>query len=161
MQYFFFGEKFNCYFGIIQLMDDLNDGLCILGVIMFGGGNFVVIFVMFDYFYNISVEMLVDGLLFNVMINYDGLQGKDVFVKLFVILLCEMYGWNISEKNIILINGSQSGFFYLFNLFAGKQFDGVYKKIFLFFVFEYIGYGDVGIDDDIFVFYCLEIELFD
>ncbi|WP_299136722.1 valine--pyruvate transaminase, partial [uncultured Vibrio sp.] len=54
---------------------------------------------------------------------------------------------------------SQSGFFYLFNLLAGQQPDGSHKKILLPIAPEYIGYGDAGIDDDIFISYHPEIEL--
>ncbi len=131
MQYSSFGEKFNRYSGITQLMDDLNDGLRTPGAIMLGGGNPAAIPAMLDYFHNTSAEMLADGSLLNAMTNYDGPQGKDVFVKSLATLLRETYGWNISEKNITLTNGSQSGFFYLFNLFAGKQPDGSHKKILL------------------------------
>ncbi|MGS0729751.1 aminotransferase class I/II-fold pyridoxal phosphate-dependent enzyme, partial [Shewanella sp. 0m-11] len=68
-------------------------------------------------------------------------------------------GWDISPKNISLTNGSQSAFFYLFNLLAGKQTDGSHKKILLPLAPEYIGYNDTGLDDDIFVSYRPEIEM--
>ena len=161
MQFSTFGEKFNRYSGITQLMDDLNDGLRTPGAIMLGGGNPAVIPEMLDYFKQTSEEMLKDGSLISAMTNYDGPQGKDQFIKLLATLIKDTYGWNISEKNISLTNGSQSGFFYLFNLLAGKQPDGSHKKILLPLAPEYIGYGDSGIDEDIFVSYRPEIELLD
>lgn len=161
MQFSTFGEKFNRYSGITQLMDDLNDGLRTPGAIMLGGGNPAAIPEMLDYFKLASQEMLEDGSLIAAMTNYDGPQGKDVFIKALAKLLHDTYGWDISEKNISLTNGSQSGFFYLFNLLAGKQPDGSHKKILLPLAPEYIGYGDAGIDEDIFVSYHPEIELLD
>ncbi|MBY8070546.1 valine--pyruvate transaminase [Vibrio fluvialis] len=161
MQFSTFGEKFNRYSGITQLMDDLNDGLRTPGAIMLGGGNPAAIPEMLDYFKLTSEEMLADGSLIAAMTNYDGPQGKDVLVKALAKLLRDTYGWNISEKNISLTNGSQSGFFYLFNLLAGRQPDGSFKKILLPLAPEYIGYGDAGIDEDIFVSYHPEIELLD
>lgn len=161
MQFSTFGEKFNRYSGITQLMDDLNDGLRTPGAIMLGGGNPAAIPEMLDYFKLASQEMLEDGSLIAAMTNYDGPQGKDVFIKALAKLLHDTYGWDISEKNISLTNGSQSGFFYLFNLLAGKQPDGNHKKILLPLAPEYIGYGDAGIDEDIFVSYHPEIELLD
>ncbi|ELM6622978.1 valine--pyruvate transaminase [Vibrio fluvialis] len=161
MQFSTFGEKFNRYSGITQLMDDLNDGLRTPGAIMLGGGNPAAIPEMLDYFKLTSEEMLADGSLIAAMTNYDGPQGKDVLVKALAKLLRDTYGWNISEKNISLTNGSQSGFFYLFNLLAGLQPDGSFKKILLPLAPEYIGYGDAGIDEDIFVSYHPEIELLD
>ncbi|KOE96707.1 valine--pyruvate transaminase [Vibrio parahaemolyticus] len=161
MQFSKFGEKFNQYSGITQLMDDLNDGLRTPGAIMLGGGNPAAIPAMLDYFHQTSEEMLASGELVAALTNYDGPQGKDVFVKALAQLFRETYGWDISEKNISLTNGSQSGFFYLFNLFAGQQPDGSHKKVLLPIAPEYIGYGDAGIDEDIFVSYHPEIELLD
>ncbi|ELB2008102.1 valine--pyruvate transaminase [Vibrio parahaemolyticus] len=161
MQFSKFGEKFNQYSGITQLMDDLNDGLRTPGAIMLGGGNPAAIPAMLDYFHQASEEMLASGELVAALTNYDGPQGKDVFVKALAQLFRETYGWGISEKNISLTNGSQSGFFYLFNLFAGQQPDGSHKKVLLPIAPEYIGYGDAGIDEDIFVSYHPEIELLD
>ncbi|HGS4741585.1 TPA: valine--pyruvate transaminase [Vibrio parahaemolyticus] len=161
MQFSKFGEKFNQYSGITLLMDDLNDGLRTPGAIMLGGGNPAAIPAMLDYFHQASEEMLASGELVAALTNYDGPQGKDVFVKALAQLFRETYGWDISEKNISLTNGSQSGFFYLFNLFAGQQPDGSHKKVLLPIAPEYIGYGDAGIDEDIFVSYHPEIELLD
>lgn len=161
MQFSKFGEKFNQYSGITQLMDDLNDGLRTPGAIMLGGGNPAAIPAMLDYFHQASEEMLASGELVAALANYDGPQGKDAFVKALAQLFRETYGWDISEKNISLTNGSQSGFFYLFNLLAGKQPDGSHKKVLLPIAPEYIGYGDAGIEEDIFVSYHPEIELLD
>ncbi|OEE40099.1 valine--pyruvate transaminase, partial [Vibrio ordalii] len=124
-------------------------------------GNPAAIPAMIDYFHQTSADMLSSGELIAALANYDGPQGKDLFVKSLAKLLKETYGWEISEKNISLTNGSQSGFFYLFNLFAGQQADGSHKKILLPLAPEYIGYGDAGIDEDIFVSYRPEIELLD
>ncbi len=161
MQFSKFGEKFNQYSGITQLMDDLNDGLRTPGAIMLGGGNPAAIPAMLDYFHQASEEMLASGDLVAALANYDGPQGKDALVKALAQLFRETYGWDISEKNISLTNGSQSGFFYLFNLLAGKQPDGSHKKVLLPIAPEYIGYGDAGIDEDIFISYHPEIELLD
>ncbi|WP_104398629.1 valine--pyruvate transaminase [Vibrio penaeicida] len=161
MQFSTFGEKFNRYSGITQLMDDLNDGLRTPGAIMLGGGNPAAIPAMLEYFHQASAKMLENGELVASMANYDGPQGKNAFISALASLLKETYGWDVSEKNISLTNGSQSGFFYLFNLFAGQQADGSHKKILLPLAPEYIGYGDAGIDDDIFVSYHPEIEMLD
>ncbi|MEZ8225021.1 valine--pyruvate transaminase [Vibrio splendidus] len=159
MQFSKFGEKFSRYSGITRLMDDLNDGLRTPGAIMLGGGNPAAIPAMLDYFNQASADMLASGELIAALANYDGPQGKDSFIKSLAAMLKETYGWDISEKNISLTNGSQSGFFYLFNLLAGQQPDGSHKKILLPIAPEYIGYGDAGIDDDIFISYHPEIEL--
>lgn len=161
MQFSQFGDKFNRYSGITQLMDDLNDGLRTPGAIMLGGGNPAAIPEMLEYFKQASTEMLNNGELIAAMTNYDGPQGKNVFIQALADLLKQTYGWDISPKNISLTNGSQSAFFALFNLFAGKQADGSHKKILLPLAPEYIGYSDAGVDEDIFVSYHPDIELLD
>ncbi len=157
MQFSKFGEKFNRHSGITQLMGDLNEGLRTPGAIMLGGGNPAAIPAMLDYFHQASSDMLANGKLVEAMANYDGPQGKDAFVKALAKLLSDTYGWPITEKNISLTNGSQSAFFYLFNLLAGTHADGTEKKILLPLAPEYIGYGDSGLSDDIFVSYRPEI----
>lgn len=159
MQFSKFGEKFNQYSGITQLMDDLNDGLRTPGAIMLGGGNPAAIPAMLDYFHQASEEMLASGELVAALTNYDGPQGKDVFVKALAQLFRETYGWDISEKNISLTNGSQSGFFYLLICLLVSSQMARTKKVLLPIAPEYIGYGDAGIDEDIFVSYHPEIEL--
>ncbi|GIU08307.1 MULTISPECIES: valine--pyruvate transaminase [unclassified Shewanella] len=161
MQFSKFGEKFNRYSGITQLMDDLNEGLRTPGAIMLGGGNPAAIPAMQDYFHQATADMLANGELVAALGNYDGPQGKDAFLTALASLLRETYGWEISEKNISLSNGSQSAFFNLFNLLAGEQIDGSQKKILLPLAPEYIGYNDAGLDDDLFVSYRPDIEMLD
>ncbi|WP_413285496.1 valine--pyruvate transaminase [Vibrio sp. MA40-2] len=157
MQFSNFGEKFNRHSGITQLMADLNQGLRTPGAIMLGGGNPAAIPSMLDYFHQASSDMLNNGKLIEAMSNYDGPKGQDAFVKALANLLSDTYGWPVSEKNICLTNGSQSAFFYLFNLLAGVQPDGSKKKILLPLAPEYIGYSDSGLSDDLFVSYRPEI----
>ncbi|WP_114787729.1 valine--pyruvate transaminase [Vibrio tetraodonis] len=161
MQFSKFGEKFNQYSGITRLMDDLNDGLRTPGAMMLGGGNPAAIPAMLDYFQQASEKMLSNGELVAALTNYDGPQGKNTFITALADLLKKTYGWDISAKNISLTNGSQSGFFYLFNLLAGQQPDGSHKKILLPLAPEYIGYGDAGVDENIFVSYQPDIEILD
>jgi valine--pyruvate aminotransferase len=153
-----FGEKFNRHAGITQLMGDLNDGLRTPGALMLGGGNPAQIPAMNDYFESAVKQLIEQGDFVDALTNYDGPQGSDRFVSNLAKLLREEFDWPITEKNITLTNGSQSAFFYLFNLFAGAQSDGSHKKILLPLAPEYCGYADSGLDEDIFISYHPEIE---
>lgn len=161
MEFSTFGEKFARYSGITQLMDDLNDGLRNPDAIMLGGGNPAQIPEMVDYFKQLNEAMLASGELTAAMTNYDGPQGKNIFIQALADLLKATYGWNISAKNISLTNGSQSAFFNLFNLLAGEFDGGRHKKILLPLAPEYIGYGDAGISEEMFISYRPEITLLD
>ena len=146
-----FGEKFTRHAGITQLMDDLNEGLRTPGALMLGGGNPAQIPAMYDYYRQLSTDLLASGELTDALCNSDGPQGKNAFITVLAELLSQQLGWPVTEKNIALTNGSQSAFFYLFNLFAGRMLDGSQRKVLFPLAPEYIGYADAGLDDELFV----------
>lgn len=83
---------------------------------------------------------------------------KTALLNALAVLLRETLGWDIEPQNIALTNGSQSAFFYLFNLFAGRRADGSTKRYYSL-APEYIGYADSGLEDDLFVSARPNIEL--
>ena len=155
-----FGEKFvrNC--GILQLMDDLGNAMA--GgqeMIMLGGGNPSRIPQVEACLRERMTTGMADGDAFERLVgNYAPPAGDRAFRAAVADLLRRECGWPIDESNIALTNGSQTAFFYLFNLFAGRFADGTRKKVLLPLTPEYIGYTDVGLDDDLFVSYRPEIE---
>ena len=151
MTFSLFGDKFTRHSGITRLMEDLNDGLRTPGAIMLGGGNPAQIPEMTTYFQSLLAQMLESGKATDALCNYDGPQGKTELLKLLADMLREELGWDIEPQNIALTNGSQSAFFYLFNLFAGRRADGTTKKVLFPLAPEYIGYADSGLEEDLFV----------
>ncbi len=153
MEFTQFGEKFTAASGIVQLMDDL--GNAVAGgddVIMLGGGNPSHIPEVQKIFRERMEAILANGDEFERLIgNYGPPQGPPAFREAIATLLRETYGWDVSAKNVALTNGSQTAFFYLFNLLGGEYADGTRKKILLPLAPEYIGYADAGISEDIFV----------
>ena len=97
---------------------------------------------MNTYFQTLLAEMLENGKATDALCNYDGPQGKTELLTLLAAMLREALGWDIEPQNIALTNGSQSAFFYLFNLFAGRRADGTTKKVLFPLAPEYIGYAD-------------------
>ncbi|WP_350306478.1 valine--pyruvate transaminase [Photorhabdus viridis] len=154
-----FGNKFTQDAGITRLMNDLNQGLRTPGAIMLGGGNPAHIPEMDDYFQQLLTEMAASGHLTETLCNYDGPQGKDTLIRALAEMLREKLGWEISTQNIALTNGSQSAFFYLFNLLAGRSEDGSTRKVLFPLAPEYIGYSDSGLDEGLFVANKPNIEL--
>lgn len=116
MTFSLFGDKFTRHSGITRLMEDLNDGLRTPGAIMLGGGNPAHIPAMQDYFQTLLTDMVESGKAADALCNYDGPQGKTALLNALAVLLRETLGWDIEPQNIALTNGSQSAFFYLFNL---------------------------------------------
>ncbi len=154
-----FGNKFTQDAGITRLMNDLNQGLRTPGAIMLGGGNPAHIPEMDDYFQQLLTEMVANGQLTDTLCNYDGPQGKDTLIQALAEMLREKLGWEIGTQNIALTNGSQSAFFYLFNLLAGRGEDGTIRKVLFPLAPEYIGYSDSGLDEGLFVANKPNIEL--
>ncbi|MDX1415200.1 MAG: valine--pyruvate transaminase [Candidatus Promineifilaceae bacterium] len=153
MNYSRFGEKFTAESGIMQLMHDL--GHAVTGdnnIIMLGGGNPSHIPAVQNRLRVRMEEILANGNEFERLIgDYDPPGGHPAFIEAIVDLLRQTFDWDITSKNVVLTNGSQTAFFYLFNLLAGEYPDGTHKRIMLPLAPEYIGYVDAGIHEDIFV----------
>lgn len=159
MTFSVFGDKFTRHSGITRLMEDMGEGLRTPGTVMLGGGNPAQIPAMNDYFQQLLQQMHDEGKLTDALCNYDGPRGKTVLLDALAEMLREHLGWQISPKNIALTNGSQSAFFYLFNLYAGRRADGSKKRVLFPLAPEYLGYADAGLDEDLFVSAKPNIEL--
>ena len=152
MPYSIFGNKFTQHSGITELMDDLNAG--VQGgddILMLGGGNPASIPGIQDRLNELMKQLLEEGKLFNTLANYDGPQGKNSFIDALAELFNDLYDWELTSDNIMLTNGSQNAFFYLFNLLGGNFSEGKKKKILFPLAPEYIGYADASVSEDAFV----------
>jgi len=141
-----FGERFRGYSGITHLMDDLAEGLAQPGTIMLGGGNPAAIPEVMSVFESAIDKLNKSGKLLGALANYDGPQGKTLFLESLSEFFRHQYGWEITRNNIALTHGSQSSFYILFNSFAGKS-GASQKRVLIPLVPEYIGYCDVGVEE--------------
>jgi valine--pyruvate aminotransferase len=147
-----FGEKLSSGAGILTLMDDLGNALAEGGKIMMGGGNPGHIPLIQERMAQRLLRLVDDDESLRRLIGvYDPPRGDREFLQALAELLRREYGWELSEENICLTNGSQSAFFLLFNLLAGMTADGGRRRILLPMAPEYIGYADLGLVDDFFV----------
>ncbi|MEI2266779.1 valine--pyruvate transaminase [Erwinia sp. CGal63] len=159
MSFSAFGNKFTRASGITRLMEDMGEGLRTPGSVMLGGGNPAQIPAMNDYFQQLLQEMHNQGKLADALCNYDGPRGKSTLLESLSTLLREELGWQVGPQNIALTNGSQSAFFYLFNLYAGRREDGRKKRVLFPLAPEYLGYADAGLDEELFVSARPDIEM--
>ncbi|MCQ2584330.1 MAG: valine--pyruvate transaminase [Treponema sp.] len=162
-----FGQKLCGPSGINQLMDDLGkpfpEGL---RIVQMGGGNPARIPEVEKMYRSRMEEILKNGDEFESLIGrYDAPQGRTSFLSDVAEYLSKAYGWKITAENVAVANGSQSAFFYLFNMFAGTctREDGstIKKKIVFPLVPEYVGYADQCVEKDIFVGIPASFEFFD
>ena len=105
-----------------------------------------------DQLWKIRMEEILkkEGEFAKVLGDYTTPQGELDFIKAVSDYFKKDFGFNITTENICVLGGSQSTFFFLFNMLAGKFTDGSFKKILLPLVPEYIGYADQGISESMF-----------
>jgi valine--pyruvate aminotransferase len=130
-------------------------------IVMLGGGNPALIPEAHDIFVDELQKLIVSSDVDQMLGLYDAPQGNEAFIRALVKRLNDHFGWSLDESNIAITNGSQSSFFYLFNLFSGDMPDGSERKILLPLVPEYIGYADQGITENMFVSIKPEIQMLD
>jgi len=147
-----FGQQVSGRSGIKQLMDDLGEALAgNTDMLMLGGGNPALIPEINQRFREIMLDMLhTPKDMDHTLGIYAEPQGNRHFIQALAELLREEFHWPVRPENIALTNGSQAAFFMLFNMFAGAFDDGSHRKILLPLTPEYIGYADVGLEDDFF-----------
>ena len=158
-----FGEQFTGQSGILSLMNDLGNALAGNNdIIMMGGGNPAPLPRVEEVFSQRLNRILSNQEEFTRFIGtYDSPAGEQDFRQELAAMLKRCFGWNLSRHNICLTHGSQSAFFMLFNAFAGKNRQGLHRRIQLPVTPEYIGYANSGIEQDIFTAEKPEFEFID
>ena len=142
-----FGERLLSDSGTRSLMDDLGEVASSAGGMMnLGGGNPSLIPAAEAVFRRRMQLLLERGRAFERAIGaYGGPDGDRDFARALAGFLRRELGWEVTERNIALTNGSQSAFVALFNLLAGPTADGgPARRILLPLAPEYIGYADIG-----------------
>ena len=141
------GKRLTGTSGTRSLMDDL--GAVAVGdgeIVNLGGGNPSLIPDVERVFRtHMRTLMRRDGAFERAIGRYDGPEGDRGFARALADLLRRECGWDVSDRNIALTNGSQSAFLALFNLLAGPAEDGRMRRILLPLSPEYIGYADLGL----------------
>lgn len=133
--------------GTRSLMEDLGEFVTAGGEIMnLGGGNPSPIPAAQEVFRRHMQALLLRGDAFERAVgDYDGPSGDRGFARAVARLLRREQGWDVSEGNVAVTNGSQAAFLALFNLLAGPDGEGGFRRVLLPLSPEYIGYADVGL----------------
>ena len=152
MKFSRFASRFARPSGIVQLMDDLGDAMAgDTGALMLGGGNPAHIPAVERHFKNALCRLMDNpALLSHTLGHYESPRGNFEFIKAIAELMNRHYQWGLKPENVVLTIGSQSAFFYLFNMLGGADDTGRQRRILLPITPEYIGYADVGLSDGLF-----------
>jgi valine--pyruvate aminotransferase len=156
-----FGKKLTSGSGIVGLMEDLGTALNENpDMIFMGGGNPARIPEMEAVFLAQYSKIKQNAeTLYSTTGVYQSPQGELGFRRDIATMLKSQFGWQVTEANIAISNGSQSAFYILFNLLAGQMPDGSFKSIHLPLTPEYIGYNDLGLSEKFFTGSKPDIEL--
>ncbi len=146
------GERLSGHSGIVDLMDDLGAAMAGGGNMrMLGGGNPAHIPGVQEVWRERLQQIVADAKYCDRMLaNYDSPAGSPKFRQAFATALSDIYGWDIGPDNIVVTNGGQTAFFFLFALLAGEMPGGDRRRILLPLVPEYIGYSDQGLTENTF-----------
>lgn len=140
--------------GIARLMEDLGRALAegADGLHMLGGGNPAPIPEVAARWRALMADMLNEtpGRFDRMLGFYDPQQGNQRFIRAVVKLFNDAYGWGITEDNIVITNGGQTAYFYLFNLLGGEGPNGLQRILFPVMP-EYIGYAEQGLHPEMFI----------
>lgn len=152
MEWSEFGQRFCGQSGIVELMQDLGEALQSHPDMMFMGGGNPARVPGVEAIYRSRLQAIIDDerRAHEVLGIYQTPQGDMAFRHMLADTLRAEYGWDLGPRNIAVSNGSQSAFFVLFNLFAGRFADGRRKHIQLPLVPEYIGYREIGLGEGLF-----------
>ena len=163
MQFSSFTSRFTSDAGIVQLMDDLGTAMAgQLDTLMLGGGNPGHIPAVQQFLRDRLQRILEKPAEFaHIIGDYDSPRGEPAFINALAKLFRDELQWDVGPENIVLTAGSQAGFFYLFNMFAGEFADGKKRQVLFPMTPEYIGYADVGLSDNLFTANRPEIDKLD
>lgn len=143
-----YGKRFERASGILELMNDLGEAMASgdPDLCMLGGGNPAPIPEAMRMFQAQWRELAGrEAELDAVLGKYDTSQGSPRFLDAMAEFLNARYGWGLTREHIGVCNGSQTAFYYLFNVLAGGG-----KKILLPLSPEYIGYAEQGVEPGLF-----------
>lgn len=133
---------------VFEMMREMVRGLCDSNIIMMGGGNPARIDEVSKIWHKRLMEILGEkngvAEMFEV---YDSAIGKQEYLEAIATLLNNLYGWDVSSKNIAIVNGTQSAYFLILNTLAGCFCNNANNNRILFpMVPEYVGYADQLLD---------------
>lgn len=150
-----FGQKFSAHSGIYELMENLGQALAAGGDIsMMGGGNPAHIPAVEAVWRRRLQEIFAEkGAMESMLGDYDTPRGRPEFLETMANFFNHAFDWEIDSRNVAVTIGSQAANFLLFNMLGGE------RKILFPLVPEYIGYGDVGIGENLFHAWKPRIEL--
>jgi valine--pyruvate aminotransferase len=143
-----FGARMARSTGALELMADLGATAGGLPMHMLGGGNPARIPAVEAVYRERLTEIAADAAQFGRFVASYSLPAGDLaFREALAGFLAAQYGWPLTARNVGLTAGSQTAFFFLFNLFGGERAGHEASRILLPLAPEYIGYADLGLSE--------------
>lgn len=150
-----FGRRITQPSGALELMNDLGAALASPAdqpLIMLGGGNPARLPAVEAAFRRRLEQIAASDAEFGRFAgSYSAPAGDADFRAAVADLLQAEFGWPVTAAHVGLTNGSQTAFFFLFNLLAGERDEGPASRILLPLAPEYIGYAELGLSEQMLI----------
>lgn len=107
--------------GIYELMQDLGKGLNNPDTLMLGGGNPAIMEETQNFFIPILTDLMGNPEFFRKAFqSYSPPQGEESFITTVINYFHQITKWKISAEHICITQGSQQGFYMLYNYLIGR-----------------------------------------
>ena len=106
-----------------------------------------------------TAELLASPEYGEVVCRYGASQGYPPLIEAVVQDFRQRYGWDLTERNVLITPGSQSLYFYAANVFGGYTAGGSLRQIVLPSSPDYTGYGGVTLVPEALVSYRPSLEM--
>jgi valine--pyruvate aminotransferase len=157
-----FGDRMSRLTGVRAIMKDIIETLKSgkgQDFINLSAGNPVILPEVEALWRDCTEQLLSSPEYGEVVSRYGSSQGYQPLIDVIVEDFNSRYGWNISDRNVLITPGSQSIYFYGANAFGGYTATGELKKIVLPLSPDYTGYGGVSLYPEAVVSYQPELEI--
>lgn len=148
MKYSQFGQKLGANSGIVSLMEDLGEALNVNPDLLFLGGGNPAMVPEFEALVAKHMHAIADdsAQLHKLIGIYQSPKGSEDFIDVLVPYLQQKMGWPVTHEHVAIVSGSQSAFFILLNMFAGRkeaaEAHDPLRQIIFPMMPEYLGYAD-------------------
>lgn len=106
-----------------------------------------------------TAELLASDDYGEVVSRYGSSQGYGPLIEAIAADFRQRYGWEISDRHILITPGSQSLYFYAANAFGGEDADGQLKNIVLPLSPDYTGYGGISLNPNALLAYRPQLDI--
>ena len=144
------GDRMSQLTGVRAIMKDIIETLADPDVhwINLSAGNPVILPEVEQMWRHYTAELLADPAFGEAIGRYGSSQGYEPLIEVVADWFQREYGWNVSQRHVLVTPGSQSLYFFAINSFGGPNQSGQMQSILLPLSPDYTGYNGASLNPD-------------